>query len=214
VTAEVRAAATAALAALKGGGRLQDRVAVVARELGVTERTVWRWLGAAGQQGGSGGRSRFDVTREDIAELTYRHGNVAAVYRARGGEPSVWTLRRAFARSLTPGRRAGVEDLEGASTPRGRPRRAATATLAGRGESVLSDLSSAVAIDRLRSSGLTRRECQVALALVAGLTPQQSAAHLGIGVTTFHKHRERVYTKLGVHTRVVACVAILRLVDS
>ena len=112
VAAEVREAATAALGAFDGNGRLQDRVAVIASELGVTERTVWRWVTA-----GDGGRpprrrGRFEVTPEDVAELAYRHGSVAAVHRARGGEPSLRTLRRAFAQALTPGRMAGLEGGE------------------------------------------------------------------------------------------------------
>ncbi len=112
VAAEVRAAAIAALGAAKGRERLRDRAVLVAAELGVTERTVWNWVGAARRQGRSARRPRFEVTEEDITELTYRHGNVAAVRRARGGQPSVWTLRRAFGRALTPGRKAGVEGGE------------------------------------------------------------------------------------------------------
>ncbi len=46
VAAEVREAATAALVAFGGNGRFQDRVALVASEPGVTERTVWRWVTA------------------------------------------------------------------------------------------------------------------------------------------------------------------------
>ena len=109
VSAEVRGAAIAALSAFRAHGRLNEHVALVAREVGVTERTVWRWVTAGGGPKPRRGRARFEVTAEDIAELAYRHGSVAAVHGARGGEPSVWTLRRAFARALTPGRLAGLE---------------------------------------------------------------------------------------------------------
>lgn len=109
VSAEVRGAAIAALSAFRAHGRLNEHVALVAREVGVTERTVWRWVTAGGGPKPRRGRARFEVTAEDIAELAYRHGSVAAVHRARGGEPSVWTLRRAFDRALTPGRLAGLE---------------------------------------------------------------------------------------------------------
>jgi putative transposase len=112
VAGEVREAATAALVAFGGNGRLQDRVALVASELGVTERTVWRWVSADDGGKPPRERARFEVTPQDIAELAYRHGSVAAVHRARGGEPSLRTLRRAFARALSPGRMAGLEGGE------------------------------------------------------------------------------------------------------
>lgn len=112
VAAEVREAATAALGAFDGNGRLQDRVALIASELSVTERTVWRWVTAGDGGRPRRGRGRFEVTPEDVAELAYRHGSVAAVHRARGEEPSLRTLRRAFARALSPGRMAGLEGGE------------------------------------------------------------------------------------------------------
>lgn len=108
VSDEVRDAAVAALAASRHERGLKARVRRVARELGVGERTVWRWLDAVGPQPSERGRRSFSVTGEDIAELAYRHGNIAAVHRARGGSPSIWTLRRAFARTLTPGQMAGL----------------------------------------------------------------------------------------------------------
>ena len=102
----------AALDAFRGERGFQARVVRVARELGVGERTVWRWVLAAERATPRKGRQRFEVSAEDIAELAYRHGSVAAVHRARGGDPSVATLRRAFARALTPGRMAGLEGGE------------------------------------------------------------------------------------------------------
>jgi putative transposase len=109
---EVRDAALAALGGFRGQRGFQARVIRVARELGVGERTVWRWVLAAQSVAPSKEKQRFEVTAEDIAELAYRHGNVAAVHRSRGGEPSLRTLRRAFARALTPGRMAGLEGGE------------------------------------------------------------------------------------------------------
>jgi putative transposase len=109
---EVRDAAVAALSASRQQRGLKARVRRVARELGVGERTVWRWLGAVKVQRSGSRRGSFSVTSEDIAELAYRHGNIAAVHRARGGSPSIWTLRRAFARALTPGQRAGLKGGE------------------------------------------------------------------------------------------------------
>ena len=112
VSDEVRDAAVAALAASRPERGLKARVRRVARELGVGERTVWRWLDALGLPRSQRGRGSYSVTAADIAELAYRHGNVAAVHRARGGSPSIWTLRRAFARSLTPGQMAGLKGGE------------------------------------------------------------------------------------------------------
>lgn len=112
VSDEVRDAAVATLAASRQERGLKARVRRVAGELGVGERTVWRWLDAVGLQPPKGGRGSFSVTGEDIAELAYRHGNLAAVHRARGGSPSIGTLRRAFARSLTPGQLAGLKGGE------------------------------------------------------------------------------------------------------
>jgi putative transposase len=112
VPGEVRDAAIAALSAFRSRGRLYEHVTLVAREVGVAERTVWRWVTSGDGANARRGRTRFEVTAEDIAELAYRHGSVAAVHRARGGEPSVWTLRRAFVRALSPGRMAGLEGGE------------------------------------------------------------------------------------------------------
>jgi DNA-binding CsgD family transcriptional regulator len=107
---------------------------------------------------------------------------------------------------------AAPSHSEAQPPPSQRPRPVVAAASSDGGEMVLADLPSAVATERLRAAGLTVRESQVALALAAGVPSRQSAAQLGIGVPTLHKHRERVYTKLGVHTRVAACVAIVRLV--
>lgn len=112
VSDEVRDAAVAALAASRQERGLKARVRRVAGELGVGERTVWRWLDAVGLQPAKRARGSFSVTDQDIAELAYRHGNIAAVHRARRGSPSIWTLRRAFARSLTPGQLAGLKGGE------------------------------------------------------------------------------------------------------
>lgn len=88
----------------------------VARELGVGERTVWRWVDAADAPTESSRRASFEVTEGDIRDLAYWHGNIAALHRARGGEPSIRTRRRASARALSPGRAAGLK--EGERAPR------------------------------------------------------------------------------------------------
>jgi len=57
-------------------------------------------------------RAEFEVSQDDLVELAYHRGNVAAVHRARreaGVEvPSLATLRRAYGEVLPPGRWAGI----------------------------------------------------------------------------------------------------------
>lgn len=110
VPEEQRAASVAALTALRTQGALTgDRVAAVAEALGVGRRTVWRWVSGAGRvTEPSSGSRRFEVDDDDVAELAYWHGSIAALHRARGGAPSERTLRRAFARALRPGQLAGL----------------------------------------------------------------------------------------------------------
>ncbi|WP_411107701.1 transposase [Streptomyces sp. cmx-4-9] len=110
---------------LRGNGRLStDHVRLAAGALGVSERTVWRWLTAPVSGPGMvpGARlarvDRFVVTDEVRALLALWGGNVAAVQRelaeraARqsppGTAPSLTTLRRAIRRDLSAGERAGL----------------------------------------------------------------------------------------------------------
>jgi putative transposase len=109
-----RRAAVAALAGLRDRGSLTTaHVEAVAGELGVTRRTVWRWLAQVSVE--SSRRPRYEVTEADVKDLAYWHGNVAALHRDRTDPtmPSLRTLRRAFAQALTPGRRAGHAGGEG-----------------------------------------------------------------------------------------------------
>ena len=115
VDREKQEAATAVLARLRDHGLLtKAKVRQVAAELGVGERTVWRWVSNAAQpdQNGGGHRDRFEVTPEDITEFAYWHGNVAAYRRALldrdPAAPSLATVWRAFQRALTPGQLAGL----------------------------------------------------------------------------------------------------------
>jgi putative transposase len=60
-------------------------------------------------------RSRLDITDDDITELAFHRGNVAAFHRARraaGPTPGLGAWRRAFARALSPGRRVGIAEGE------------------------------------------------------------------------------------------------------
>lgn len=113
VATHIRDAAVASLRAFQQQGALTNaRVRLVAQELGVGERTVWRWIAEGAGTPPSRPNRRFEVSEEDILELAYWHGNVAALHRARGGEPSLRTLRRAFEHALTPGRVAGLKKGE------------------------------------------------------------------------------------------------------
>ena len=92
------------LAALADAGRLgSGQVRSAAGALGVSERTVWRWVGQA--RAGEGldrrPRGRFQVTGEVRQRLAFWRGNAAAVHRelaaaAKAGglpAPSLSTLQ-------------------------------------------------------------------------------------------------------------------------
>ncbi len=115
VPGEVRASVIAALLAVRRAQTLPTwRVRAAAAELGVSVRTVWRWLEAAEAEDRLGCKSRpcFTVGEDDFVELAYYRGNVSALREAWLAEgrptPSVSALRAAFARALPPGRRAGL----------------------------------------------------------------------------------------------------------
>ncbi|WP_435836566.1 transposase [Streptomyces asoensis] len=122
------------LLTLRAGGKLTaGHVRVAADALGVSERTVWRWLAAAESDeaaaAGPGARpragARFTITPEVRGLLALWKGNVRAVHRelvlraARqsppAGAPSLTTLHRAIRRDLTPGERAGLAGGERAA---------------------------------------------------------------------------------------------------
>ncbi|MBV9354194.1 MAG: transposase family protein [Chloroflexi bacterium] len=97
-------------------GPSAEEVAQAAQQVGVGERTLWRWL--AGDLPGGWPRSRYRLTEGDRDAYAAAHGNVAAAWRARRKTgPSVPTLRTfqlAIARELLPIERAAVADgIEG-----------------------------------------------------------------------------------------------------
>jgi putative transposase len=92
-------------------------VRLVARTLGVHERTVWRRLDQARTTGTPDLKPRphFEVTDELRVKLAYHRGNVKRVHEEMLDEaadaedvPSLSTLRRALRRDLTPGDLAGL----------------------------------------------------------------------------------------------------------
>ncbi|WP_327575392.1 hypothetical protein [Streptomyces sp. NBC_00145] len=119
-----REQATSRLLALDERGELTTaHVRLVASSVGVSLRTVWRWLDAA-RQGRVGRleRDRFRITPELHARLAAWCGNAAAVHRelvaeaaaarAKGHQaqavPSLATLHRAIRLDLNAGQRAAL----------------------------------------------------------------------------------------------------------
>lgn len=124
----LRGPAVRRLLALRVGGELTaGHVRVAAVALGVSERTVWRWLAVAAEGDEAAAAApadrgrvgvRFTITPEVRGLLALWKGNVRAVHReltvraARqsppGAAPSLTTLHRAIRRDLSPGERAGL----------------------------------------------------------------------------------------------------------
>ncbi|MGP3634498.1 Mu transposase C-terminal domain-containing protein [Streptomyces sp. 24-1644] len=114
--------------ALDGRGELTTaHVRLVAVSVGVSVRTVWRWLDAGRRgRGGPLERDRFQITEELHARLAAWCGNAAALHRelvaeavaarAQGYEVdpvvSLATLHRAIRLDLNPGQRAALKGGE------------------------------------------------------------------------------------------------------
>ncbi len=111
---EERANLAARLGRLRDDGRLSvEMVRLAAQGLGVSERSVWRWL----QAGPPHGRwAHYQLTPQDWDLYWDHRGNVAEVWRVRraaGQErPALRTLQSAFRRELSAGERAAVVDGE------------------------------------------------------------------------------------------------------
>src|SRR6266545_1744871 len=130
VDPERRAAAAGRLGELRDAGQLTaGHVRLAAAGLGVSERTVWRWLGI-GEEGKPTGPQEYRLSAADLEAFAWFRGNVAAVHRARaavvngdgraagvpvpdflcegwaGAVPvALRTLQLMFARELSPGER-------------------------------------------------------------------------------------------------------------
>jgi putative transposase len=121
--AMLRAAAVRRLARLQAVGQLtNDQAELVAEVLGVSSRTVWRWLAEHTGTGRTGRkpRARFEMTDELVARLAYHRGNVARLHDELAGQAralgrpvvSVDTLERAVKRALTSGDLAALRKGE------------------------------------------------------------------------------------------------------
>jgi DNA-binding NarL/FixJ family response regulator len=61
------------------------------------------------------------------------------------------------------------------------------------------------------SEGLTKRELEVLVLLVQGLTYLQIARQMGLQLTTINTHVQSIYRKLGVRSRVQALMRAIEL---
>ncbi|WP_229344124.1 Mu transposase C-terminal domain-containing protein [Streptomyces flavotricini] len=124
----LRPVAVARLLERRAAGELSTaHVRLVAVSLGVSVRTVWRWLARAQKTGSPHPvrRARFEITDEVVNVLADCGGNVKRAHeelagraRAAGGRPpGLSTLRDAIRRDLTPGLMAGLR--EGVPAARG-----------------------------------------------------------------------------------------------
>src|SRR6266849_1122812 len=134
-------AAARRLLELDAAGQLTaGHVRLAASSVGLSERTMWRWLGRGRLTGEvtPPGRARFAVDEALRRRLAYWRGNVAALHRelvaaaAAGGPPAPGfaTLHRAVARDLSAGERAGLRKGEHAA-------RALTCSCGGRSRTAM-----------------------------------------------------------------------------
>ncbi len=112
VPVDIRRLVVAQLRALgDSDGLATHRVRHAAASAGVSERTIWRWLGAEDPR--EAPPRGYRLSDDDLDEYSAQRGNTAAVWRARYGDgagPSKRTLQRAFDRELRPGDRAAIVD--------------------------------------------------------------------------------------------------------
>lgn len=118
--AQLRTIATRRMAALANAGQLTSaHQALYAETLGVSERTIRRWLHDAltEQRHGPRPRSAFTFTPDLRVRLTYHRGDTAALYRELAAAPgavlpSLRTVQRAARAQITAGERAGMRKGE------------------------------------------------------------------------------------------------------
>jgi hypothetical protein len=93
VAPEIRESTVTGLVSLRQRGLLSAvHVDAVASGLGVTGRSVWRWLASARQEGRAirKPRAHFELSDEDVSDLAYHFGNVSALHRDRLTGVGLW----------------------------------------------------------------------------------------------------------------------------
>lgn len=117
----LREAAVRRLVELGEAGPLsREQVALAAQGVGVSERTMWRWVALATGRAEPVVRQRLTLDPGLRERLAFWRGNIAAVHRelvdaaAVGGPPApgLTTLRRAVRGALSPGELAGLRKGE------------------------------------------------------------------------------------------------------
>ncbi|WP_410595648.1 Mu transposase C-terminal domain-containing protein [Amycolatopsis sp. lyj-23] len=105
------------LALLDSRGELTSgHVRLTATAVGVSERTVWRWVNHARAQVKPAERAKFEIDDRLRVRLAYHRGNAAALHRELVAErpaggpavPTLKTVQRAIRRDLSAGERAGL----------------------------------------------------------------------------------------------------------
>ena len=130
----------------------------------------------------------FDWDARGLAELRLRPGGPGDHARGRPHGPAAGRRSSAASTGLDVdpyGSRSGTFDPEAADA--GPLRRAPPA-----------------AATRNLPVGLTKRELEVLLVLVRGVSNEEIAEHLGISAKTVGHHVQHVYRKAGVHSRAAA----------
>ena len=116
VDAQAKALLVERLRARRLAGDLPSaEVRTAAREIGVGERTLWRWLAVTEPPPPRRARrDRYELTEADRDAYAQWRGNVAAVHRALHADdtagPSLRRLQAAFVRELSPAERAAAVD--------------------------------------------------------------------------------------------------------
>lgn len=97
----------------QAGAPISALVATTAAALGISRRTLWRWLAKPPSPAPSA-RAAWVPSQDDLDTYTRWHGNASQAWRDRrrtdDGLPTLRTFQRALVRALTPGDRATTRD--------------------------------------------------------------------------------------------------------
>lgn len=97
------------------GLTLRSAVTAVASQVGVSERTLWRWLA---RSGATDAKTLWQPAEDDLAVYALWGANASAAWRQRRDDgaavPSLRTFQQGVAAALTPGQRAGLRSGENA----------------------------------------------------------------------------------------------------